>query len=168
MSQSFPGRGWCSTRSPKIRPVDDRHRPCRHHTAKMADFHLRVHPGADAWCVAALAAVLVQENLCDEAFLAEHVRGVEEVPRSWLRCRSPRCPRTATWSRRCPRGGATLLVDPATLRKLGDRHLSQDLADFFHTAHMLGEKCFVTEIFLDQNRRQCGDAPGVGAGCTRR
>ncbi|EUA91666.1 molybdopterin oxidoreductase family protein [Mycobacterium ulcerans str. Harvey] len=48
-------------------------------TAKMADFHLRVHPGADAWCVAALAAVLVQENLCDEAFLAEHVRGVEEV-----------------------------------------------------------------------------------------
>lgn len=48
-------------------------------TAKMADFHLRVRPGADAWCVAALAAVLVQENLCDEAFLAEHVRGVEEV-----------------------------------------------------------------------------------------
>lgn len=48
-------------------------------TAKMADFHLRVRPGADAWCLAALAAVLVQENLCDEAFLAEHVHGVEAV-----------------------------------------------------------------------------------------
>ena len=48
-------------------------------TAKMADFHLRVRPGADAWCLAALAAVLVQENLCDEAFLAEHVTGVEPV-----------------------------------------------------------------------------------------
>jgi anaerobic selenocysteine-containing dehydrogenase len=48
-------------------------------TAKMSDFHLRVRPGTDAWCLAALAAVLVQENLCDEAFLAEHVHGVDAV-----------------------------------------------------------------------------------------
>ncbi|MEO3759331.1 molybdopterin-dependent oxidoreductase [Mycobacterium sp. B14F4] len=48
-------------------------------TAKMADYHLRVRPGTDAWCLAALAGVLVQENLCDEAFLAEHVHGVESV-----------------------------------------------------------------------------------------
>ena len=48
-------------------------------TAKMADYHLRVRPGTDAWCLAALAAVLVQENLCDEAFLAEHVHDVEAV-----------------------------------------------------------------------------------------
>jgi anaerobic selenocysteine-containing dehydrogenase len=48
-------------------------------TAKMADFHLRVKPGADAWCLAALAAVLVQENLCDEAFLADHVDGADVV-----------------------------------------------------------------------------------------
>ncbi len=48
-------------------------------TAKMADIHLRVRPGTDAWCLAALAAVLVQEDLCNEAFLAEHVNGVEPV-----------------------------------------------------------------------------------------
>ncbi len=48
-------------------------------TAKMADMHLRVKPGGDAWCLAALAAVLVQENLCNEEFLAEHVTGAEEV-----------------------------------------------------------------------------------------
>lgn len=48
-------------------------------TAKMSDIHLRVHPGTDAWCLAALAAVLVQENLCDETFLAEHVRDAEPV-----------------------------------------------------------------------------------------
>ncbi|GAB2996123.1 oxidoreductase [Mycobacterium bourgelatii] len=48
-------------------------------TAKMADFHLRAKPGTDAWCLAALAAVLVQENLCDEVFLAEHVHGVDAV-----------------------------------------------------------------------------------------
>lgn len=54
-------------------------------TAKMADFHLRVKPGADAWALAALAAVLVQENLCNETFLAEHVDGdatVRDVLRS--------------------------------------------------------------------------------------
>ncbi|AFM17629.1 anaerobic dehydrogenase, typically selenocysteine-containing [Mycolicibacterium chubuense NBB4] len=48
-------------------------------TAKMADFHLRVRPGSDAWCLAALAGVLVQENLCDESFLVAHVTGVEPV-----------------------------------------------------------------------------------------
>lgn len=48
-------------------------------TAKMADFHLRVRPGTDAWCLAALAAVLVQENLCDEAFLRDHVHGADDV-----------------------------------------------------------------------------------------
>jgi formate dehydrogenase len=48
-------------------------------TAKMADIHLRVRPGTDAWALAALAGVLVQENLCDNAFLAEHVTGVEPV-----------------------------------------------------------------------------------------
>lgn len=48
-------------------------------TAKMSDFHLRVRPGTDAWCLAALAGILVQENLCDEAFLAQHVHGVDAV-----------------------------------------------------------------------------------------
>lgn len=48
-------------------------------TAKMADFHLRVRPGTDVWCLAAMAAVLVQENLCDEEFLARHVTGVDAV-----------------------------------------------------------------------------------------
>ncbi len=48
-------------------------------TAKLADFHLRVRPGTDAWCLAALAAVLVQEEACDEAFLTGHVTGVDGV-----------------------------------------------------------------------------------------
>lgn len=51
-------------------------------TAKMADYHLRVRPGTDAWCLSALAAVLVQENLCDETFLEEHVHGADAVRRA--------------------------------------------------------------------------------------
>lgn len=48
-------------------------------TAKMADFHLRVRPGTDAWCLAAMVAVLVQEDLLDHAFLSEHVSGADAV-----------------------------------------------------------------------------------------
>jgi anaerobic selenocysteine-containing dehydrogenase len=48
-------------------------------TAKLADFHLRVRPGTDAWCLAALGGILVQEELCNEQFLAEHVTGVDGV-----------------------------------------------------------------------------------------
>jgi formate dehydrogenase len=48
-------------------------------TAQLADFHLRVRPGTDAWCLAALAATLVEEDLIDEHFLAEHVTRVEPV-----------------------------------------------------------------------------------------
>jgi formate dehydrogenase len=48
-------------------------------TAKMADMHLRVRPGTDAWCLAAMAAVVVQEDLCDETFLADHVNGADAV-----------------------------------------------------------------------------------------
>ena len=36
-------------------------------TARMAEFHLRVRPGTDAWCLAAMAAVLVQGRPQDAA-----------------------------------------------------------------------------------------------------
>lgn len=53
--------------------------PRRSETAEMADFHLQVKPGTDAWCVAALVAVLAQENLVDHAWLAQHTVGWVEV-----------------------------------------------------------------------------------------
>ncbi|MEA2167009.1 MAG: hypothetical protein QOF76_309 [Solirubrobacteraceae bacterium] len=48
-------------------------------TAAMAEFHLRVKPGTDAWCLAALVAVLVQEDLVDHAFLDAHTHGAPTV-----------------------------------------------------------------------------------------
>jgi anaerobic selenocysteine-containing dehydrogenase len=87
----FVGKNpWMSQSFPRARTVlneiaKDRDRsmividPVVTDTAKMADFHLRVRPGTDAWCLAALAAVLVQEDLCNEAFLTEHVNGAETV-----------------------------------------------------------------------------------------
>jgi anaerobic selenocysteine-containing dehydrogenase len=46
-------------------------------TAKLADLHLRVRPGTDAWCLAAMVGVLVQEDLVDHEFVAERVSGAE-------------------------------------------------------------------------------------------
>jgi anaerobic selenocysteine-containing dehydrogenase len=48
-------------------------------TAKLADFHLRVRPGTDAWCLAAMVGTLVQEELIDHDFLSSHARGTDAV-----------------------------------------------------------------------------------------
>ena len=53
--------------------------PRRTETAEMADIHLQVKPGTDAWLLSALGAVLVQEDLIDHAWTEEHVDGVEDV-----------------------------------------------------------------------------------------
>ncbi|UDY36603.1 molybdopterin-dependent oxidoreductase [Dermatobacter hominis] len=53
--------------------------PRRTETAELADFHLAVRPGTDAWCLAALAAVLVQEDLVDRRWFAEHGAGLDRL-----------------------------------------------------------------------------------------
>src|SRR5215475_7774661 len=53
--------------------------PRRTETAELADIHLQLHPGTDAWLLAALAGVIVQEELHACAWLAEHATGVDEV-----------------------------------------------------------------------------------------
>lgn len=53
--------------------------PRRTETADLADFHLQVKPGRDAWLVAAMAAVLVQEDAIDHAWIAAHTEGAEKI-----------------------------------------------------------------------------------------
>jgi formate dehydrogenase len=53
--------------------------PVRTETAEMADIHLRVKPGTDAWCLAAILGVIVQERLVDDTFLTERSHGAEAV-----------------------------------------------------------------------------------------
>jgi anaerobic selenocysteine-containing dehydrogenase len=45
----------------------------------MADFHLAIKPGTDAWCLAALVAILVQENLVQRDWIAAHTSGFNDV-----------------------------------------------------------------------------------------
>ncbi len=53
--------------------------PRRTETAELADFHLALRPGTDAWCLAAIAAVIVQESLLDRAWLTAHASGLDRL-----------------------------------------------------------------------------------------
>jgi len=53
--------------------------PRRTETAELADIHLQVKPGTDAWLLAALVGVLVQEDLMARAWLDAHADGLEQV-----------------------------------------------------------------------------------------
>jgi anaerobic selenocysteine-containing dehydrogenase len=53
--------------------------PRRTETAELADIHLPVRPGTDAWLLAAILAILVEEDRIDHAFLAAHASDVEPV-----------------------------------------------------------------------------------------
>ncbi|MDQ1203594.1 molybdopterin-dependent oxidoreductase [Rhodococcus sp. SORGH_AS_0303] len=53
--------------------------PRKSETAAMADHHLQIKPGTDVWCLGALDATLVQENLIASEWLNTHAVGVDEV-----------------------------------------------------------------------------------------
>src|SRR5262245_24226129 len=53
--------------------------PRRSETAAKADFHLAIQPGTDAWCLAALVAILVQEGLVRREWVAEHTTGFADI-----------------------------------------------------------------------------------------
>ena len=53
--------------------------PRRTETAELADFHLQVRPGSDAFCLSALLGVLVQEDLLDHAFVDERTSAAQPV-----------------------------------------------------------------------------------------
>ncbi len=53
--------------------------PRRSETAEMADVHLQVRPGTDAWLLAAILGVMVEEDLVATDWLAEHTRNARDV-----------------------------------------------------------------------------------------
>ena len=53
--------------------------PRRSETAAMADYHLAIRPGTDAWCLAALLGILVQDGLVAKSWIAERTAGFEAI-----------------------------------------------------------------------------------------
>ncbi len=48
-------------------------------TAKKADYHLQIKPGRDALLMAAMVAMLIQEDLVDHDFINDHTNGFEAI-----------------------------------------------------------------------------------------
>src|SRR3954466_10920324 len=59
--------------------------PRRSETAEMADLHLAVRPGADAFLLGALLATLVRSDAIDHDFISEHTVGFAEVKQALLK-----------------------------------------------------------------------------------
>jgi anaerobic selenocysteine-containing dehydrogenase len=59
--------------------------PRRTETAEMADLHLAVRPGTDAFLLGAILGVLVRRNALDHDFLERHTSGLAEVKEALLR-----------------------------------------------------------------------------------
>ena len=55
--------------------------PKRSETADLADIHLRPAPGGDAFLLAALLAILLEDGLVDAGFIAERTTGIDDVER---------------------------------------------------------------------------------------
>ncbi|MEO6468929.1 MAG: molybdopterin-dependent oxidoreductase [Acidimicrobiia bacterium] len=51
--------------------------PRRTESAELADYHLQVKPGTDAWCLGALLKVIVDEALVDADFITQRTVGLE-------------------------------------------------------------------------------------------
>ncbi|MGW6720501.1 molybdopterin-dependent oxidoreductase [Streptomyces sp. NPDC054995] len=72
----FPGRLKALRRRGGTLTVID---PRRTRTARLADRHVAIRPGADALLLAALAHTLIDEKLADPGPLAEHLDGIDEL-----------------------------------------------------------------------------------------
>jgi anaerobic selenocysteine-containing dehydrogenase len=53
--------------------------PRRTETADLADIHLQLNPGTDAFLLSAMIAMLIKEDLVDQAFLAKRTVGFESL-----------------------------------------------------------------------------------------
>lgn len=53
--------------------------PKRTETAELADIHLQVKPGTDAWALSAMIATMVQEDLINNEFLKDHAQNTAQA-----------------------------------------------------------------------------------------
>jgi anaerobic selenocysteine-containing dehydrogenase len=65
--------------------------PRRTETAALADIHLRVRPGSDAWLLAALVRVVLEEDLVAGGFVGAHAVGLDEVRAAFQGVSVARC-----------------------------------------------------------------------------
>lgn len=52
-------------------------------TAKQADIHVQLKPGTDSYLMSAMIAIMLREDLYDQAFIQKHMHGFEQVKQAF-------------------------------------------------------------------------------------
>lgn len=52
-------------------------------TAKQADIHVQLKPGTDSYLMSAMIAIMLREDLYDQAFIQKHTHGFEQVKQAF-------------------------------------------------------------------------------------
>ena len=134
--------------------------PRRTETAEIADIHLQVKPGTDAWLLAALIGALVQEDL-DRARLARRARR-----RARARCcrTSPRC-RSPNTARACGVPEETVRATARRIAAASSMATFEDLGVQMNRHSTLVSYLHKLLVLLDGELRQAGR--GLRAGAVR-
>lgn len=99
--------------------------PRRSETADLADLHLQLKPGTDAWCMAGIVGALVQEKRYDAEWLAAHTVGYEAVLAAFEAIDVERCARMCAVPQDDLRAAARMIGDASsvsTYEDLGVQH----------------------------------------------
>ncbi len=151
--------------------------PRRSETAEMADIHLAVRPGTDAWCLAALAAIIVQEGLVARAWVDKHAVGFTPVAEALQRISVPEyadiCGIDAALLRRAAeriaRAGSVSMIEDLGVQM----NLHSTLVSYLnrlvwlltgHYARPGTNNAFVPLLGLSQSKRDQPKAPAATAG----
>ncbi|MDX1497831.1 MAG: molybdopterin-dependent oxidoreductase, partial [Salinisphaeraceae bacterium] len=97
--------------------------PRKSETAKKAEYHLQLKPGTDAWLLAAMVGIIVQENWVDREWMAKHTAGYEHIEASF---------KAIDVSRYAEISG----VDETLLREVTERIAKADSVSFFEDLGM--------------------------------
>ncbi len=94
--------------------------PRRTETAALADIHLQVKPGTDAWLLAALVRVLFEEQLVATGFVGAHAVGLDEVKAAFQDVSVARCCETSGVDEAPVRKTARLLAEASSVASFED------------------------------------------------
>ena len=94
--------------------------PRRTETAALADIHLRVRPGTDAWLLAALVRVVLEEDLVAGGFIGAHAVGLDEVRAAFQGVSVARCSEASGVDEALVRRTARLLAQARSVASFED------------------------------------------------
>lgn len=97
--------------------------PRRSETAQKAEYHLQLKPGTDAWLLAALVGIIVQEEWVKHDWMAKHTAGYEQIEATFKAIPVSRYAETCG-------------VDEALLREVAERIAKAGSVSFFEDLGM--------------------------------